>query len=103
MPANSPTTFAAPEIDVSTVQGTKWASEYEEFRRLKPALLEQFSGQYVVIHEGQVVDHGSDEVELALRFFSRFGNTAAHIGLVSQEPEPVFRMPHYRVVSGDVG
>jgi hypothetical protein len=50
----------------------------------------------VVIHEGRVVDTGQDDLALALRFFSEHGNVPIHVGLVTDAPEPVTRIPHYR-------
>jgi hypothetical protein len=43
-----------------------------------------------------VVDSGQDDLALALRFFAEHGNVPIHVGLVTDEPEPVTRIPHYR-------
>src|ERR1700730_16478169 len=86
----------APAIDLPPPAQGKWQREYEAFQRLRPELLRTHHGQYVVIHNGQVVDSGTVHPGLALRFFTRYGNVPVHIGLVTTEPEPVARIPHYR-------
>jgi hypothetical protein len=45
----------------------------------------------VAIHEGQVVDTGDDKLALALRVLAKVGNVAIHVGLVTEELEPVSR------------
>jgi hypothetical protein len=96
MSSEQSVTLPAPQIDVSPVPTSKWRREYDAFQYLRPQLLQTHQGQYVVIHNGQVVDSGTDEVALALRFFAQYGNVSPHIGLVSTEPEPIVRIPHYR-------
>ncbi len=88
-------TLPAPALDRSTADG-KWQREYQAFLRLKAPLLTTHAGQYVVVHDGAVVDSGPDDVALALRFFSQHGNVTVHIGLVTDGPEAVARIPHYR-------
>jgi hypothetical protein len=90
-----PQTLPAPTISPASANG-KWQREYEAFARLKPQLLTSHAGQYVVIHDGEVVASGDDEVALALQFFAQHGNVPVHIGLVTPHPEPVARIPHYR-------
>jgi hypothetical protein len=92
--ANS-VTLPAPELNLSAANG-KWQREYQAFLRLKPQLMTEYRGQYVVVHEGVVVDSGSDKIALALRFFAQHGNVPIHIGLVTNEPEIPARIPHYR-------
>jgi hypothetical protein len=85
------------------VAPTKWQRERIAFLRLKPELLKTHRGEYVAVHEGQVVDHGSDDVALALRFFAKYGNTPVHIGLVTEFPEATERIPHYREAARSSG
>ena len=89
--------LAAPLVEWLPRTPSKWQQEYEAFQRLRPQLLTQYPGQYVVIHDGKVVDHGPDDVQLALKFFAQYGNVSPHIGLVSQQAETA-RGPHYREV-----
>jgi hypothetical protein len=79
----------------------KWQREHQAFLQLKPQLIEKYDGNYVVIHNGQVIDSGADDVALALRFFAQHGNVPVHIGLVSRWPERADRIPHYR--TADLG
>lgn len=76
---------------------TKWEREYRAFQKLLPSLLRTHRGQYVAIHEEQVVDSGDDEIALARRVFAKVGNVPIHIGIVS-ESLPIARVPHYRVL-----
>jgi hypothetical protein len=96
-------TLPAPSV-VPQVANDKWQREYQAFLRLKPQLLETHGGLFVVIHNGQVVESGPDDVTLALQFFTQYGNTPVHIGLVTQTPEAPIRIPHYRQkLLGDKG
>jgi hypothetical protein len=88
---NDPPTLPAPVLDLAAPSPTKWQREYQTFRRLLPQLLTTHRGQYVAIHEGQVVDSGDDKLVVALRVLARVGNTAIHVGRVAEEPEPVSR------------
>ncbi len=91
-------TLAAPEITVQPPSVDKWRREFEAFQRLLPDLLRTHCGQYVVIHRGQVVDSGPDDLALALRFFAQHGKVPIHVGLVTAEPESPVRIPHYRAI-----
>jgi hypothetical protein len=88
-------TLPAPSLDRSPADG-KWQREYQAFLRLKGPLLATHAGQYVVVHDGAVVDSGPDDVALAMRFFAQHGNVSVHIGLVAAGPEAAARIPHYR-------
>jgi hypothetical protein len=92
-------TLPAPQIMTPPASGNKWQHEFEAFQRLRPDLLRTHLGQYVVIHNGQVVDSGPDDLALALRFFAQHGKVSVHIGLVTVEPETPVRIPHYRTTS----
>jgi hypothetical protein len=98
MPARETVTLAAPEIAAGAACVDKWRCEFEAFRRLLPDLLRTHRSQYVVIHQGQVVDSGLDDLALALRFFAQHGKVPVHIGLVTAEPELPVRIPHYRTM-----
>jgi hypothetical protein len=86
---NEPITV--PPIELTVRPNTKWEREYQAFQRLLPQLIATHRGQYVAIHDGQVVDSGRDKLALALRVLAKVGNVAIHVGLVSDEQEPVFR------------
>ncbi|MBI4674294.1 MAG: type II toxin-antitoxin system prevent-host-death family antitoxin [Chloroflexi bacterium] len=67
--------------------------ERAAFEKLKPQLLETHLGQYVAIHDGQVVDSGTSDTELAQRVLPRFRNQAVYIQLVQKE------LPVYEITS----
>jgi len=88
---SEPLTFPAPVVELTPPHLPKWEREYRAFRQLLPQLLTTHRDQYVAIHEGQIVDSGDDKLALALRVLSRIGNVAIHVGLVTEEPDPVAR------------
>jgi hypothetical protein len=88
---NEPITLPAPVLELPTPPKTKWEREYQAFRRMLPQLLATYKGQYVAIHEGQVVGSGDDKLALALRVLTQIGNVAIHVGRVTEEAEPVAR------------
>ena len=69
-----------------TTPSDKWKREKDAFQRLLPVLLTTHRGQYVAIHEGQVVDAGTDQLDVAMRVLSRIGNVPIHVGLVTDHP-----------------
>jgi hypothetical protein len=95
-------TFAAPTFD-STVPPprSKWEREYRAFLQLLPQLLATHRGQFVAIHEGQVVDSDDDEIALALRVYAKYGYIQLHIGRVVEQPPPLARIPRYQILSNE--
>ena len=87
----------APELDTRADGATKWEYERAAYWRLLPSLLSQHRDEYVAIHEGQVVDSGADQIDLALRVYRRFGYLPIYVGLVSNEPLRMLRVPTPRV------
>jgi len=84
-------------VEIKPPPLTKWEQEYQAFRRLLPELLSTQRGRYVAVHEGQVVYSGADKLALALQVLAKIGNVAIHVGLVSEEPEPISRSGVRRV------
>ncbi len=84
-------TLPPPSVDFPPVPGTKWEREYRAFHRLLPQLMTTYRGQFVAIHDEQVVDSGDDKLALALRVLAKVGNVAIHVGRVTEEPELVAR------------
>ena len=88
----------APELEQFPGGTTKWEQERAAYWRLLPSLVSQYRGQYVAIHEGQVVDSGANQVEVALRVYQRFGYVPIYVGLVSDEPLRALWVPTPRVL-----
>lgn len=75
----------------------KFEREWAAFRRLLPDLVDTHRGSYVAIHGGSVVDTGPDQVEVAKRAYAKYGNVPIYVGLVTDQPERVVRIPHVKV------
>ena len=98
--ASIPTiTLTPPAMDVLLPLPGKWACEYEAFRRLLPELLKTHRGEFVAIHQGQVIASGQDKLAVALEALRQNGNVAIHVGLVSEDGEPAARTGVRRVIS----
>ncbi|MEZ4733150.1 MAG: DUF5678 domain-containing protein [Caldilineaceae bacterium] len=67
--------------------------EAEAFKHLLPALLQEYQGKFVAIHQGQVVAAGDDRMEVYGVVLKKFGPVSCYIGHVDvQAPRPK-RMP----------
>jgi hypothetical protein len=71
--------------------------EREAFERLKPELLRTHRGQCVAILNGQVVESGSDKIEVLDRVYERFGYRPVYVQWVEERPR-VYKVPHRKVV-----
>jgi hypothetical protein len=85
------TTLTPLEIHWPPPPRTKWEREYRTFQRLLPQLLLTKRGQFVAIHEERVLDSDRDEMALIGRVLARIGNVDIHVGLVTDQPETVYR------------
>lgn len=77
----------------------KWHQEQRAFYRLLGGLLATHRGQYVAIHNGQVIESGRDLVDVALRAYAAVGRQPVYVDLVEDHPLPPIRFPHYRQVA----
>lgn len=64
--------------------------EKQAFARLKPELLKEYRGQYVVIREEKAVLFGHNKTELAKQVYQKFGYGPIYITLVEEEPEMLY-------------
>lgn len=64
--------------------------ETEAYRTLHAELKQRFSGEYVAIHDGELVDHDADRRALSRRVRQKYGNAAVLITPVEDEPEREF-------------
>jgi hypothetical protein len=87
----------APQIDAVAFSTTKWNREYREFLRLLPSLLPTHRGQFVAIHDGNVVETGDDQTKVALSAYAKWGYIPMYVGLVTDTPEPLIRIASPRL------
>jgi 4-alpha-glucanotransferase len=75
----------------------KSRAEAEAFNQQQQQLLAKYSGQYVAVHNGQVIDHDQDLRTLHLRVFDRLNYTPVLLKKITGEPERelVFRSPRF--------
>ncbi|HEY7067567.1 MAG TPA: DUF5678 domain-containing protein [Chloroflexota bacterium] len=69
------------------LQREKIDREAEAYTRLHCGLRDKFLGQWVAIHDGQLVDHDADSGALYHRIRAKFGRTAVLIRRVSERPD----------------
>jgi hypothetical protein len=67
----------------------KIRAEVEAFRAMHPDLVKQYSGKYVALYKGQLVDHDEDFQALHHRIRQRFGRQPVLLRQVTSEPERV--------------
>jgi hypothetical protein len=84
---------------VGPPHGDKWRDEQRAFYRLLGGLLATHRGQYVAIHNGQVVAAGPEIVAVTLQAYAKHGRQPIYVDLVDEHPLPAVRLPHYRHVS----
>jgi len=76
---------------------TKGERERRAFVRLLPELLQTHAGQYVAIHNEQVVDSGPDDIALIRRVHGRVGYVPIHVARVEKVAR-IARLPGPRIV-----
>jgi hypothetical protein len=91
------TPLPAPVVPVPPLPTSKWEREQGAFTRLRPSLIKSHAGQYVAIHEGQVVESGHDQIEVARKAYARFGYIPIYVGLISEAPVKPARLPSPRI------
>jgi hypothetical protein len=77
---------------------SKGERERRAFARLLPELLKTHRGQFVAIHNEQVVDSGPDDIALVRRVQERVGYVPIHVDRVTEQPV-VYRIRGPRIVS----
>lgn len=87
----------APSIPPASTADDKWSRERRSFLQLLPTLLATHRGKYVAIHQGRVVHAGDDQIKVALGAYAQVGYVAIYVGLVTDEPPPVARIPSPRL------
>jgi hypothetical protein len=75
----------------------KIRTELKAFEQQRADLLRRYEGEYVAIHEGQVIDHDPDLRQLHLRVFEHLGHTPVLLKQITAKPdrELLFRSPYF--------
>ena len=68
---------------------SKWDRERTAFRSLLPDLLKTHLGQYVAIHDGRVVEAGTDKATVARTAYEKHGYQPIFVALVTDAPPRV--------------
>jgi hypothetical protein len=82
-----------PKVEVDV----QFEAEKKAFWAMKDQLLGQYEGQYVAVHEGQVVDSDPDKLRLGLRIYARFGYQPIYVQLVSRQELPIKQLASPRL------
>jgi hypothetical protein len=78
----------------------KLALEDDAFRRMLPELLAQHRGRYVALHQGAVLAVGDTEIATLNLAYARDPGALVLVRKVTDQPEPVERLPSFRPVEG---
>jgi len=82
---------------LENLEDQKLEAESQAFERLHPQLIRQYMGQFVAVHNGQVVDADANFEALFLRLQQHLGEIPVLIRAVSTEPTPELRAPSPRL------
>jgi hypothetical protein len=78
---------AAVQAYLDHLEQEKIHEETEAFWAMQAELASKYAGEYVAMHEGQVVDHDSDVIRLEQRVAERFAETPLLIAPVADAPQ----------------
>jgi hypothetical protein len=87
----------APEIPLDVPSGSKWDREYRAFLRMMPGLLATHRGKFVAVHEGQLVQSGDDQIDVALAAYRMYGYLPIFVGQVTDAPIAPLRVASPRL------
>ena len=73
------------------------AHEHRAFQQMLPALLKQYAGRVVAIHNGEIVAVGDDRMEVWQRARQQTNSAPIYVQTVDS-PTKVYKMPHRKVV-----
>lgn len=91
--------WVSEHLDESETSEITHAFEQEvaAFEKLRPALLEQYGGQYVAIYQGKVIASGEEKLALLDSVRDRLGHIVCYIEKVTPDSPRTVRMPSVRV------
>jgi len=73
------------------------AREHQAFQQMLPALLKQYAGRVVAIHQGEIVAVGDERMEVWQRARQQTNGAPIYVQTVDN-PTKVYKMPHRKVV-----
>ncbi|NTU61844.1 MAG: hypothetical protein HGB05_00210 [Chloroflexi bacterium] len=73
---------------------TQLLAEMDRFRANHPDLVSKFKGEYIGLHNGEVLDHGVDGGALHKRLRQKYGSLPILIVQVTESPEQEFKVRH---------
>lgn len=73
------------ETETTVAAQEAFKQEVAAFAALKPALLDQYAGQYVAIYQGQVVAVGDNRLALVKEVYDQFGQVPCYVEKVTLE------------------
>ena len=85
------------EIHIPEPPPTKFERERRAFYQMLPDLLGTHRGQYVAVHDEQVVDSGRVRADVVARTLDKV-RADIFVGLVTEEPPPIVRSGIRRMV-----
>jgi hypothetical protein len=74
--------------------------ESAAFQAMHAELLVKYPGEYVAIHQGQMVDHDPDQLTLFTRIEAQYPDVPVLIRQVLPEPEEIYTIWSPRIVNG---
>lgn len=77
----------AVRLHISQFRRNKIRAETKAFDRQYDSLLKKYRGQFVAIHEGQIIGHDPDLRILHLKVFNEFGQIPILLKQVMEQPE----------------
>jgi len=73
----------------------EFSEQKAAFGGIPPLLLVPFTGEYVVSHNGEILDHGPDLPTLTARFFEAHGDMPVYITKIGEEVDDRFDTPFF--------
>ncbi len=80
----------------------KISEESKIYRQQHAELKDQYLGQYIAMHNGQVVDHDTNFQTLRRRIRQRFGHTPVMITLVEEAAEQILVRHGFRMEAANL-
>lgn len=80
------------EAYVRQLQGEKIDRESRSYEAMHSELVQKYFGQWVAVHDGELVDHDEDATALYLRVRARYGRISVLLREVTERPVEEIRL-----------